>query len=211
MNLSLSDAQKLEQFLQRIHTQTYPEPPSELHTSLSRKMWDHCRQTFGLPAGAKILDVGCGQGVALEFFREQGFHAVGITLNAIDVESCRKKGFQVYEMDQSFLRFGDAEFDLIWCRHCLEHSIFPYFTLSEFYRVLRPQGYLYVEVPAPETHCRHETNQNHYSVMGKSMWYELMRRTGFRVLDVVDISFEVKLGPDLYWAFLQQKGQPQRN
>ena len=108
-------------------------------------------------------------------------------------------------MDQSFLEFDNDNFDFIWCRHCIEHSIFPYFTLSELYRVLRPEGYLYIEVPAPDTKCNHQTNPNHYSVLSKSMWIALIGRTGFKILDLVDLSFEVPAGKDQYWAFIQQK------
>jgi predicted SAM-dependent methyltransferase len=108
-------------------------------------------------------------------------------------------------MDQSFLDFHDEEFDLIWCRHCLEHSIFPYLTLIEFFRVLKRKGYLYIEVPAPDTSCKHQTNQNHYSVLNKSMWEELIKRTGFDMLVVNNIEFEVVAGTDIYWAFIQQK------
>ena len=45
-------------------------------------------------------------------------------------------------MDQSFLDFADDYFDFVWCRHCLEHSIFPYFTLQEIYRVIKNLYYL---------------------------------------------------------------------
>lgn len=137
--------------------------------------------------------------------QEQGFFSDRIALNDKDVLECKQKGYEVYEMDQSFLDFNEEEFDLIWCRHCLEHSIFPYFTLIEFFRVLKHNGYLYIEVPAPDTSANHQTNQNHYSVLGKSMWIELIKRVGFKILDINDISFEVATGPDTYWAFTQQK------
>jgi hypothetical protein len=75
----------------------------------------------------------------------------------------------------------------------------------ELYRVVKQKGFLYVEVPAPDTSCQHQTNQNHYSVLGKSMWAELIKRTGFTLLETLDISFEVPAGPDTYWAFFQQK------
>lgn len=205
MQLDQSKTQKLEQFLTRIAKETYPEPPSELHTGITKGMVDYFLNKFPIPPSAKILDVGCGQGVALEIFKDKGYQAIGITLNEVDVQACQQKGYTVYAMDQSFLEFQDQEFDLIWCRHCLEHSIFPYFTLSEFFRVLKPQGYLYVEVPAPDTSCGHQTNPNHYSVLGKSMWADLIKRSGFELLDIVDINFKVTAGPDTYWAFTQRK------
>jgi SAM-dependent methyltransferase len=205
MKLREKDIKKLENFFEKIKNDTYPEPPSGLHTSLTRDMFSQFLQKYPLPEKAKVLDLGCGQGVALELFKKQGFNPIGITLNVEDVEICKNQGYEVYEMDQSFLDFPDQEFDFVWCRHCIEHSIFPYFTLSEIYRVLKPGGYLYIEVPAPDTSCHHQDNKNHYSTLGKSLWLSLIQRTGFKILNVVDISFAVPAGPDIYWAIIQQK------
>ena len=205
MILDQQKIEKIERFLEKIEKETYPEPPAEPHLSITRKMFDHVNTKHAIPQGSKILDVGCGQGLALELFTQKGFQPTGIALNAEDVMVCRKKGYNVHQMDQSFLAFDDESFGFIWCRHCIEHSIFPYFTLSELFRTLKPEGYLYLEVPAPDTSCRHQTNENHYSVLGKSMWIELIKRTGFVFYEAVDISFDVPAGPDMYWAFIQQK------
>ncbi len=199
--------ERLEEFLESLKGETYPEVPSEPHTSITREMVNRVAALSGLSAGAKVLDVGCGQGTALDLFERTGYQAVGVTLNREDVAVCRAKGFWVLEMDQSFLEFPEQEFDLVWCRHCLEHSIFPYFTLAGFLRVLKPGGWLYVEVPAPDTSCHHETNRNHYSVLGKSMWADLLLRSGCEVVDTLDIRFTVPAGPDVYWAFSCRKGR----
>jgi SAM-dependent methyltransferase len=184
---------------------TYPESPTGLHTSITQKMFDYFFNKYPLAPNSKILDVGCGQGVALQLFVQKGFHPIGITLNREDLNACSKKGYEVREMDQSFLEFDNEIFDLIWCRHCIEHSIFPYFTLYELNRVLKSKKYLYIEVPAPDTSCSHQTNPNHYSVLGKNMWGSLMTRAGFHVLEDIDISFKVQAGPDMYFAFILQK------
>jgi len=205
MKLTSAHVERLESFLSKIASETYPEPPSPLHSDLTKQMLDRLMEKSALPPGTKVLDVGCGQGVALEQFAARGCDAVGITLNRVDADECRRRGYRVLEMDQSFLDFPDGEFDLVWCRHCLEHSIFPYFTLTELARVLRPRGWLYVEVPAPDTACRHQSNRNHYSVLGKSMLADLILRCGFRIEEVLDIGFTVAAGPDTYWAFTQQK------
>jgi SAM-dependent methyltransferase len=197
--------ERLAGFLETAKADTYPEPPSGLHGSITRQMVERIGASPGLPPGARVLDVGCGQGVALQLFEQRGYRPVGITLNAEDASICRAQGFPVRQMDQSFLEFAEEEFDLVWCRHCLEHSIFPFFTLAEFRRVLKPGGWLYVEVPAPDTVCRHQTNRNHYSVLGRSMWIELLGRSGFELKDVIDIRFTLQAGPDLYWAFLGKK------
>jgi SAM-dependent methyltransferase len=196
--------QRLDAFLQKLRDDIYPEPPSPVHTGLSRQMFAELCKLHPLAPGAKVLDVGCGQGVALEIFREAGLDPLGITLGP-DAEVCRQKGLNVLEMDFAFLEFPDASFDLVWCRHAIEHSVFPFFTLWELNRVLKPGGVLYLEVPAPDTACGHQTNQNHYSVLGKSMWVELIRRIGFPQTRILDLNFQTGAGPDTYWAFIQQK------
>jgi|APSaa5957512535_1039671.scaffolds.fasta_scaffold00403_24 SAM-dependent methyltransferase len=203
--LDISKVQKLENFLEKIKKETYPEPLHDLHTNISKQSLGIFLEKYPLPEDAKVLDVGCGQGVALELFKSKGLRSTGITLNNEDYTVCKQKGFDVYEMDQSFLDFNDEEFDFIWCRHCLEHSIFPYFTLSELFRVLKSNGYIYIEVPAPDTPCNHQTNVNHYSVLGKSMWIELMKRSGFILLETMQIPLDLKIGKDYYWIFILQK------
>jgi SAM-dependent methyltransferase len=202
---SNSKTERFEGFLEKIKRETYPEPVADLPAAITEKTLGMFLNKHSLPENSRVLDVGCGQGVALELFKKERFSAVGITLNSEDVSVCRQKGYEVYEMDQSFLDFNDEEFDFIWCRHCLEHSIFPYFTLAELFRVLKRKGYLYIEVPAPDTVGNHHSNKNHYSVLGKNMWVELIKRSGFDILDIMNIPVQLKIGPDLYWAFVQQK------
>ncbi len=205
--MKLSDVQirRLETFLDRIKSETYPEPRTRGHEDVTDRMMPQVLEWAKLGEGAKVLDVGCGQGVALERFRKAKLDAIGITLNDEDRLACATAGYEARAMDQSFLEFGDGTFDLIWCRHTLEHSIFPYFTLSEFHRVLKPKGWLYVEVPAPDTACHHETNKNHYSVLGRSMWVNLISRSGFTVDASSEIGLTFPAGPDVYWPFVARR------
>lgn len=204
MKLKPADVAKLENFFGKLKDDVYPEPPSEIHSDITAKMVKHLLEKIELPPGSSVLDVGCGQGVALKHFAEAGLKAKGIALGD-DVDACVEKGFDVCEMDQSFLDFQDGSFDLVWSRHCLEHSVMPYFTLSEMSRVLKDGGYCYVEVPTPDTSCRHQLNPNHYSVLGKSMWKSLITRSGLRIIEDIGISFRVPAGPDEYWVILSQK------
>jgi SAM-dependent methyltransferase len=162
-------------------------------------------QRYNLKPGSKVLDVGCGQGLALEQFQRLGLEAVGITLGS-DSEVCRAKGFEVHRMDQNFMNFADGAFDLLWCRHVLEHSVAPLFTLSEYRRVVKSNGLVYIEVPAPDTSAHHETNPNHYSVLPASSWMSLFSRAGFAVERSLEINFTVPCGPDTYWSFLLRRG-----
>ncbi|MCE1226833.1 MAG: class I SAM-dependent methyltransferase [Geobacteraceae bacterium] len=199
------DITKLERFLDKLASDVYPELPSIIHTEITNEALKKLEDFFPLTVGKKVLDVGCGQGPALEFFHNHHADYLGVTLGDDDIAACRAKGYKVEKMDQSFLAIPDNSQDLLWARHVIEHSIFPLFTLHEFYRVLRPGGMLYVEVPAPETACHHECNPNHYSVLTKGSWHSLIERSGFRILCIADYAFVVPAGPDTYWGFYCKK------
>ncbi len=194
--------QRFTDFVRAVALQTYPEVESAVHTSITREQLQRVVQRFALPAGAHVLDVGCGQGPALDALREMGYAATGITVNEEDLAVCRTKGHSVRNMDQSFLEFAPETFDLVWARHCLEHSFLPLFTLAGFKRVLKPGGHLYVEVPSPDTPCNHETNPNHYSVLGRSAWRSLLIRSGLTVDAEDTVKLDTPSGPDEYFIFV---------
>lgn len=194
----------LDDFLKfRMKNDIYPEEPQSYHADITKEMVGRLSKWLDIQ-GKSVLDAGCGQGVALEIFTNLGAKPIGVTLGK-DYEICKDKGFDVYECDQSFLDFPKESFDLVWCRHALEHSIFPLFTLNGFCNVLRPGGILYVEVPAPETAARHELNPNHYSCFTKDVWYSLFMKSDLKVLDAYDIKFKIPLGDDCYHCFYLTK------
>ncbi len=200
--VSEDSLQRFTEFLGEVALQTYPEVESIVHTNITREQLQRVTQRFDLSPDARILDVGCGQGPALDALREMGFSATGITINEDDLSVCRDKGHDVRNMDQSFLDFPSASFDLVWARHCVEHSIMPFFTLSGFSRVLKPRGHLYLEVPAPGTACKHEENLNHYSVLTRNGWRSLLLRSGFSVEAENTVGLTTPAGPDEYFIFL---------
>lgn len=203
MEITFKQLARLVSFIDRLENETYPETPSFIHSEITGKVLDILLPQYGINQNARILDIGCGQGPALSILRDKGYlYTTGITLNDEDVRICRDNGHDVRKMDQSFLDFPDRSFDFIWARHVIEHSVFPYFTLTEFARVMAPGGLLYLEVPAPETSCHHETNPNHYSVLGRGAWISLLGRCGFTLSDEAKYSFTTGMGPDEYWGFI---------
>ena len=196
----MRDYKRLDKFLDQRALEIYPEPNGNLAVGITKKMIPQIFELYNIMPGARVLDVGCGNGFALEIFRQMGCAPVGVCFGS-DAEECRSKGFEIVETDMSFLNFEESRFDLIWCRHVLEHSILPYFTLCEMHRILKPGGVFYIEVPAPGTSSSHETNLNHYSVLTKKMWESLILRAGFKISRPNTISFRTPEGPDEYYAF----------
>jgi len=102
---------------------------------------------------------------------------------------------------------------MLFCRHSLEHSPFPFISLLEYNRVLKQKGYLYIEVPAPDGARKHESNRNHYSIMGRSMWLSLLQRSGFDV-NWYDYEFPVRFDEtgeivkEQYYIFVCTRRRP---
>lgn len=206
MDITFSQLARLVTFIDRIENDTYPESPYIIHSEITAHVIEALMTQFGIKPEARIIDIGCGQGPALDIFRDRGYSStIGVTLNDEDVRICREKGHDVRKMDQSFLDFPDGTFDFVWARHVIEHSIFPYFTLTEFVRVLAPGGTLYLEVPAPETPCHHEANPNHYSVLGRGAWTSLLERCGLVIHHEGRYTFPTPVGVDEYWGFICSK------
>lgn len=206
MEITSNQLARLVSFVNKIEGETYPETPMPQHTIITAQVLESILTQMDIKPEAKILDIGCGQGPALDFLRDKGYlSTIGLTLNDEDVRVCRKKGHHVLKMDQSFLDFPDGSFDFVWARHVIEHSIFPYYTLTEFARVLVPGGMLYLEVPAPETPCHHETNPNHYSVLGHGSWVSLLGRCGLVIRHEGRYTFPIQTGLDEYWGFICSK------
>ena len=123
----------------------------------------------------------------------------GITLSETDTKICIDKGHKIKQYDMTFIPqkdgFYDESVDFIFCRHSLEHSPYPIFTLAEYNRLLKDKAKMYIEVPAPDIDRKHEYNDNHYSVLGINQWDALLMRAGFKVEVCNTVEFDIEL-PD---------------
>lgn len=206
------DIEKFKKYYNVVLSQVYNEGNSPFHKSLTIKIVNELIMPLQLPKEAFILDVGCGPGYFLNEMKSAGYsNLIGITLSSEDKEICEASGHQIRAMDFSFLDVPDSSVDLIFARHSLEHSPFPFITLQEYWRALAPGALLYVEVPTPSDTRRHEFNPNHYSVLGKDMWLALFARAGFKVQTNSSITLELtntntqEKFPETYYLFLLQK------
>ena len=202
---------KFEAYLKLARSTVYSEPEDgNFHNELIAQAVSAFIPLFGLSPTSFVLDAGCGPGVFMDEMRRAGFQSLwGVTLSEEDCVAAAKKGHNSLPCDISDLFCEDEEVDLVWCRHAIEHSPYPLFTLFEFNRVLKHGGGLYVEVPAPGLPRAHEWNPNHYSILGPHMWVALMQRAGFEVFDTKEIKLELTQNgekvPELFYAFMARK------
>jgi SAM-dependent methyltransferase len=101
---------------------------------------------LNLPAGARVLDAGCGTGEALRWLSSavgaEGA-VVGIDLSTAHVQAARSLGTARTTVLQGNLLnspFSPASFDLIWCVNTINHLRDPVLGLSRLAALLRPGG-----------------------------------------------------------------------
>lgn len=192
-----------------INTSVYSEPASQIHHDLIPKVWHEivlANTGVSFDQSSLVLDVGAGDGFAMELFTKSGLTSIGVNYTDADVKACRDKGLCCQQADMHELsKIGSLCFDLVWARHILEHSPFPMLALNEIHQVLKPGGWLYAEMPAPGTACAHESNPNHFSVFPRSCWGNLLSRAGFILTKEVNWEFTTLAGPDTYYSFLCRK------
>ena len=119
---------------------------------------DHARQTLaeswidrrtGFPPTSadgrpwRVLDLGCGTGGSVDFFRARD---PSVDWTGVDIADSREAlervrtdaRFEVF--DGVSLPFSDEAFDLVYCKQVLEHVLRPAPLLAEVARVLAPSG-----------------------------------------------------------------------
>jgi SAM-dependent methyltransferase len=122
-----------------------PTPTSLVRHAMSPMRDDIARYVvhdFGLttfPAGARVLDVGCGEGRHLHALRSQGCLPIGVDLVAATLAKLHANGFVVVSAIAEQLPFRDASFDGVVCS-----VVVPYtdeaIAVAEWARVLGPGG-----------------------------------------------------------------------
>jgi 2-polyprenyl-3-methyl-5-hydroxy-6-metoxy-1,4-benzoquinol methylase len=100
---------------------------------------------------AKILDVGCGNGVISRHLGKLGFNVLGIDVSEATIQRARELNtlpnvnFDVISAEQLVAQ-GDT-FDAIICSEVLEHLQQPSSLLKVLYQSLKADGLLIVTVP----------------------------------------------------------------
>lgn len=100
----------------------------------------------------KLLDVGCGEGFALAFFRENGWTVKGIDFSSAGVASKNPGCMDVLVAGDIFdllkVEIGTNNFyDVVWLQNVLEHVLDPLALLKSIQTIVSPGGLAVVTVP----------------------------------------------------------------
>jgi SAM-dependent methyltransferase len=165
---------------------TYKELQTEKYKSFesTHDQWRRGQERFihmnflKLDHEIKILDLGCGDGVGLSYFKLLGFlNVTGVEFCAEKAEKARRHGYPVLEIDMHELgTIADESLDIVYSSHSLEHTWNPIQVLESIHRILKPGGTLFLVLPYPDTgpedaHCGklilHSHLQDNAEALGK--------------------------------------------
>lgn len=105
-----------------------------------RSLLDWILVTAGITAPAKIVDVGCGTGIATRQFVERGFDVIGIEPNKDMLNYARKLGGAAYEGGTATATgLPDASIDMAVIAQAFHWFDVPA-AMRELARILRPHG-----------------------------------------------------------------------
>jgi len=155
-----------------------------------------------LPTSPAVIDAGCGAGRDTKVFHDKGVNVVGIDISEGLLEVARRENPDITFIAADFtdLPLEDQSFDGVWSHASLVHletieEVGK--ALSEFSRVLKPGGFLYVYVK--EQQGEEKTAIVSDSLSGHERFFryyepeeftELLGKAGFIVCD-----FEFKEDP----------------
>jgi len=97
--------------------------------------------------GMSLLDVGCGDGLALQVLAGIGWRVQGQDVDPKAVAVATARGLQVRQGLLHQCGFADGSFDAVTSSHVLEHVHEPVPFLAEMHRLLRPGGTLVAVTP----------------------------------------------------------------
>lgn len=96
----------------------------------------------------KLLDIGAGSGAFLAYAKTSGWQVKGVEISPAWVRYAKRNfGIKLFYGELRQANFTANSFDLIHLNHTFEHVYHPIELLVEIKRLLRPGGYLIIEVP----------------------------------------------------------------
>ena len=100
----------------------------------------------------RLLDVGCGEGWSLAFFKGRGWSVTGLDFSSFGCEkfnpdcSIHLRTGDLYQNIESLISEGET-FDCVWLVNLLEHVVEPIALLNDLKWLVVEDGILVVQVP----------------------------------------------------------------
>lgn len=150
-----------------------------------------------LPAGAKILDIGCGSGIPIDkFLFEKGFKVIGVDISEEMISLAKKNlpGNEYLVKDMAEIDFPVNSFDAVVSFYAIfhipreEHLAL----LKKLHTLLKTDGHLAITMGSSDwegTEDDFHGAKMFWSHYGKDKNVELVKQAGFRIVyDTIDTS-----------------------
>jgi len=151
--------------------------------------------------GELLLDLGCGLGYLMDLARNRGLNVEGTDISAFACDYVEKKGFRIWRDTN---QIPSQRFDIVATVETLEHAGDPETALATAYRVLKPNGRLYIWTRnfdgfakailagrSDPDRERYIDNPSHLHFYTTDTMKKLLKKVGFR-------SF-IEYNPDIYY------------
>jgi 2-polyprenyl-3-methyl-5-hydroxy-6-metoxy-1,4-benzoquinol methylase len=122
--------------------------PTSDHARLFSVVDDYLK---GLPAGALVADLGCGNGAFLSRLRGRGWTLAGIDLSTSGIAIARRQWpdirFEVADATADLAFLGYGTFDAVISTDVVEHVFLPRLFAANCFRLLKPGGTIVISTP----------------------------------------------------------------
>ncbi|VVP39322.1 class I SAM-dependent methyltransferase [Pseudomonas fluorescens] len=159
-----------------------------------------------LPSHPVLLDAGCGQGKSFRYLHQAFMpeRLIGVDADPHSLKQSREEAVnqgmtvELIGSDCANLTVPDASIDLLFCHQTFHHLVEQEQALAEFYRVLKPGGYLlfaesteaYIDTWVIRWLFRHPMHVQ----KSAAQYLEMIRHQGFQ-FSAQNVSY-----PYLWWS-----------
>lgn len=210
------DLIKIKFYNEFVYTQLDEDLPNPNNEKMVKQVIEKFILPLDLAKDADIKDVGSGYSYFQPEMKQHGYTNVcSLDYNLNTCRSLQERGLNFDRRDISFLPNQDESVDFVFARNCIQHSVFPFFTLMEYNRILKQKACVYLEVPAPnQPGIQHEMGKGIYSILSAEMWNALFFKAGFDAEQNQVLNYEFENNEtkekivDQHYAFILRKRRP---
>lgn len=123
--------------------------------SVMHAAFEACFDAVGVAAGTRLLDAGCGSGLALRLAADRGAEVAGLDATEALLAHARRRvpGAPLVHGDLEALPFEAASFDVVTGFNSFQYATRPRAAVAEALRVTRPGGQVLALVWGPADMC----------------------------------------------------------
>lgn len=130
------------------HQEIYDIGNSEEWRDFLNHRMNQLSKFLNVDTKGKILEIGCLEGRIINEFQKLGYDALGLEVNEEVVSESKKTlNVNISSTDLLDMKFDNDSFDLVYSFHVFEHLSNPLEYIIESFRILKPNGYFFMEVP----------------------------------------------------------------